>query len=334
MKGKKHSFFGDLIKDEFYIVKQRQGHEDLTPEMAVADHISNAIYRLFGIETPDFYIGEYKQQLSLFSRFLSDGYLDLKEWLGGQEALDEINRHNNLVDCVDTYKKFEAPLSIIGKERLLASAIILEDTDVIGAGFSNIGLIKVNKQHKIIKIDPSHGIFNTPPTLAPKLINDFGSELSNNNPLLYKTFSYDLLVNNPKSILGNLHLCEFFHDIDKTKLNQRLLEFTSLSDDHIKELVIRPEYLEVLNSDDAHDYLTNIANILIAKKNVLAKYLNLVTIEVQPPVLPDVFATNLELGETVEVMKHGASKPLKVKRINANNECKLEYEKSPIAPTA
>ena len=312
----KYSFWSDGTEEEHYIIKQKKGIEKLTAINGVHDHISNSIYQLFGVATPSLYIGDYQEQLSLISRVLP-GYKDLIEWLNSDNALEEINQQHTVAECVTSYKKMESDLAIKGKESLLAAAIILEDTDVIGAGLRNIGLVESFGQHRIIKIDPGDSIFSILPENIDTALIEFEANLSLTDPLIYSIFSFSRIYNNPQSIIGNLHFCEFFHDIDIEKLKYELAKFANLDDTYIKKLVIRDEYLELLSIDNKRLYLEQLSNILLRKKAILKKILNVPEIHVTPPDLAPVFMKDIEFGEPIEHIEHGASKPFKVKRITA-----------------
>ncbi len=210
-------FWNAPPQEEFYIVKQKKGHSPLTGNNAVCAHIANQIYRLLGIYAPNLYIGYYQDNLSLISQVLPR-YKDLAEWLDGKNPLKIINQQNNIDGCIAAYKNCEKKLLIDNKEALLAAAIILEDCDVIGASFRNIGLIEENGKHTIIKIDPDESIFNPSYLNTDSVLKEFENQLSVDNPLLYKIFSIDRVYNNPNCILGNLHLKEFFHNIDQQEL--------------------------------------------------------------------------------------------------------------------
>lgn len=316
----KISFWSEISGEEYYVVKQKKGTEQLTALNAVHDHISNAIYQLFGVCTPDYYIGTYQKKLSLISNIMT-GYKDLVEWLKGDEdAIEEINTHDKVEECIAAYKKLESGLSVQGKESLLAAAIILEDTDVLGAGLRNIGLIETAGKHKIIKIDPGNGIFDVSTENIDSAMKEFESDLSLDNPLIYKPFSYYRLFNNPKSILGNLHLGEFFHDIDKDKLVSELAKFASLEDEFIKNLIVRDEYFELISADKKKGYLEHLSDILIRKKAILKKVLKLPEIKSTPPEPSSIFINDIELSAPLEQIKHGASMPFKVKRINPTTD--------------
>jgi hypothetical protein len=310
----KCSFWSDGTVEEHYVVKQKKGNEKLTVKNAIHDHISNSIYQIFGVSTPSLYIGYYQKELSLISRVLP-GYKDLIEWLGGDKVLEEINQHRDVAVCVATYKKLESRLSIKGKESLLAAAIILEDTDVIGAGLRNIGLVETSGQHCIMKIDPSDSIFSASSESVEAALVDFEENLSLAKPFILGTFSFSRIYNNPQSILGNLHFDEFFHGIDKGKLKMELAKFAHLDDASIKQMVMREEYLELLPMDDKKTYLERLANLLLRKKAILKKVLNVPEIQVKPPELAPVFMKDLVLSDSSETIEHGASKPLKVKRV-------------------
>lgn len=316
----KITFWSEVPKEEYFVVKQKRGNEDFTPIDVLHDHLSNSVYQLFGVCTPNFYIGNYHKRLSLISNIMP-GYKDLVEWLkGGEEALGEINKHQKLEDCVDAYKQSESGLSISGKENLLAAAIILEDTDVIGAGLRNLGLVKSASKHKIIKIDPSNSIFEIRAENIEDAIRSFESNLSLDNPLIYKPFTISRIFNNPKSILGNLHLCEFFHDIDKQKVLNELAKFAYLDEKHIRNLVLRDDYFELLSIDKKNPYLEQLCNILLKKQAVLRKALHLEEIKYNPPEPAPVFIGDIELSDPVERIMHGASAPFKVKRIQASDK--------------
>ncbi|HHF0527752.1 TPA: hypothetical protein ACPSKZ_002149 [Legionella anisa] len=300
-------------------MKLKKGAEELTEINAIHDHISNSIYQVFGVRTANLYIGYYQKMLALISKVLP-GYKDLIEWLNNKNALEEIEQYNKVDECVDAYKKFERDLSIKGKESLLAAAIILEDLDVLGAGLRNIGLIKFLGKHQIIKIDPSDSIFDTPSDKIDATLAKFESNLSCDNPLIYSLFSFSKVCNNPNSILGNLHFSEFFHDIDKEKLKYELAKFVSLDDAYIKKIIIRDEYLELLSMDNKKLYLEQLSNLILRKKTILKKTLNLPEIKVTPPEPAPVFIKDAVFSEPVEHIKHGASKPFKVKRIVPSKE--------------
>lgn len=311
----KITFWSERPEEEFFVVKQKKGNEDFTPIHVLHDHLSNSVYRLFGVCTPNFYIGNYQKKLSLISNIMP-GYKDLLEWLkGGEQALVEINTHQKLEDCVGAYIQSESGLSISGKEKLLAAAIILEDTDVIGAGFRNVGLIQTNDQHTIVKIDPSNSIFDVQADQIEDALSAFASSISLNNPLIYQQFTISRIFNNPKSILGNLHLCEFFHDIDKQKVLRALAEFAYLDESHIKNLVLRDEYFELLSIDRNNPYLEQLCTILLRKQAILRQVLHLEVLEYTPPEPAQVLLRDIELSDPVERILHGASCPLKVKRI-------------------
>ncbi|CAM3115909.1 Uncharacterised protein [Legionella steigerwaltii] len=308
----KYSFWPDVVDEEYFIIKLKNGIEKLTARNAIHDHISNSIYQAFRVRTANLFIGYYQEQLALFSKVLP-GYKDLVECLNSKNALEEINQHDKVDDCVAAYKKLESGLSICGKEALLAAAIILEDMDVLGAGLRNIGLIKFLSQHQIIKIDPSDSIFDI--ENIDTGLKKFEANLSLDNPLIYAPFSFSKVCNNPQNIMGNLHFSEFFHDIDKEKLKDELARFASLDDAYIKKLIIRDEYLELLPMDDKKLYLEQLANILIRKKAILKKALHLPEIKVSPLELAPVFIKDIEFSEPLEKIQHGASRPFKVKRV-------------------
>ncbi|KTD78814.1 hypothetical protein [Legionella waltersii] len=309
----KVTFWAEKPAEEYFVVKQKKGSEAISPINALHDHLSNAIYQLFGVCTPDFYIGNYNKKLSLISNIMR-GYQDLVEWLkGGEAAIEEINKCQKVDDCVTAYIKAENGLSVIDKESLLAAAIVLEDTDVLGAGLRNIGLIKFFGKHKIVKIDPSSTVFDTTKENIETALKEFESNLSLSDPLIYKPFSFNRVYNNPKSVLGNLHFSEFFHDINKGKLVKELTKFANLDEKSIRNLVLRDEYFDLLSVDKKDPYLEQITYILLRKKDILRKVLNCPEITFTPPAPPQVFIKDLELGEPIEQIKHGASMPLKVK---------------------
>lgn len=310
----KFSFWSDSVEEEYYVVKTKKGTEKLTAIHAVHDHISNAIYQVFGVHTTNLYIGYYQKMLGLISNVLP-GYKDLIEWLNNKNALEEINQHQKVEACITAYKKFESDLSIEGKEALLAAAIILEDMDVIGAGLRNVGLIKLASKHQIIKIDPSDSIFDTSAENIDAVLRNFEANLSLDNPFIYGPFSFSKVCNNPQNIVGNLHFSEFFHDIDKEKLKYELAKFASLDDAYIKKLIIRDEYLELLSMDNKKLYLEQLSSLLLSKKTILKKVLSLPKIKIMPPEPAPVFIKDTVFSEPLEYIKHGASIPFKVKRI-------------------
>jgi hypothetical protein len=309
----KYSFWSDGLDEEYYIIKQKKGSEKLTEINVLHDHIANSIYQLFGVCTPNLYIGYYQKQLSLISSVLP-GYKDLIEWFSDENVLEEINQCQNVEACIAAYKKFESELSIHGKESLLAAAIILDDSDVLGVELRNIGLIQSNGLQQIIKIDPSDSIFTTTPKNIDAMLSEFEDNLSLEAPLIYNLFSFTRLYNNPKSIVGNLHLSEFFHDIDKELLKYELAKFASFNDAFIKKMIIRDEYLELLSFENKELYLEHLANVLLRKKNVLKERLNLPQIQVILPELAPVFIKDIVLSEPLEHIEHGASHPFKVKK--------------------
>jgi len=321
----KYSFWSDVDAEEYYIIKLKKGLEQLTAINAIRDHIANSIYQVFRVHTANLYIGYYQKQLGLFSKVIP-GYKDLVEWFSNKKALEEINQQSKVDDCVAAYKKVESDLSICGKEALLAAAIILDDMDVLGSAMRNIGLIKCSSKHQIIKIDPGDSIFDSADIDSALL--KFAANLSLDNPLIYAPFSFSKVCNNPQNIIGNLHFSEFFHDIDKEKLKSELAKFASLDDAHIKKLIIREEYLGLLPSDNKK-LLEQWANLLIRKKAVLKKALNLPEMKVSPPELAPVFVKDIVFSEPLEEIKYGASRPFKVKRIVPSKV--LEHDSAPCA---
>lgn len=305
--------------EQYYVVKQRKGEKLLTAEDVIRDHIANSIYRLFGVQTPDIYIGLYQGRLSLISKVLPN-YKDLVEWLDAEDPIQEINQHNDVVACVTAYQQLEKELFIQNKEALLAAAIILEDSDVIGAGMRNIGLVENNGKHTIIKIDPDDSIFGYSYSNLNKALDEFEANLSWNNSFVLTLFSVEKVSNNPKSILGNLHLYEFFHGMDKDKLISAFEKFINIDDTDLKNLIIRKEYIDLLDSPGAQNYLEWLSSIIIGKKAILKKFINSPAKEVGAPIPAPVFNPNIELSEPLEVIPYGASKPVKVKLIQPENK--------------
>src|SRR5690606_32287100 len=123
--------------------------------------------------------------------------------------------------------------------------------------------------------------------------------------------SLPVVSNNPHSVLGNLHFSEFFHDLDKDKFMDVMAGFVSLDDDEIKRIIVREEYLQLLGTEEGIEYLTNIANVLIAKREILKQYVKVIQTKNNFP-LPVVFNPNLRLSAPLEVIQHGSSKPIKV----------------------
>lgn len=324
-----HCFFqASTPLEEYFIVKQKTGDDALTAKEAIRAHIANNIYRLFGVLTPELYIGEYQGNLSLFSQVLPD-YKDLAEWLSGDKPLQQVNQYSNVDACITAYEELERNLSIQNKEALLAAAIILEDGDVIGAGFRNIGLIEEDGEHHIVKIDPDDSIFDQSYANTVSALSEFQSHLSTDNPLLYDIFSMTVICNNPKSILGNLHLSEFFHSIDQARLISTFDKFIHLKNDDIKKLIFREEYIELLGSDDAKNYLEHLCSIIIGKKEILQKLLNPNPKTVETPDPSPVFMKDKEFSEPLETIPYGASKPVKVRVIKPMEETLRHQGKEP-----
>ncbi len=93
-------------------------------------------------------------------------------------------------------------------------------------------------------------------------------------------------------------------------------KFTNLNDDDIKRIVFRDEYIELLDSKNAIACLKQYCELLIGKKDILKRFLNIPKQDIEPPVLSPVFANNLTLSEPIEEIPYGASRPFKVKRIS------------------
>lgn len=308
--------FGPTASNEaFYIIKQKKGHTPFTPFDTISAHLASCIYRLMGVATPEVYIGYYQNVLSLISEVLP-GYRDLEDWLEGDTPTNVINQSERLKDCIHEYKRLEAPLNIINKEALLAAAIILEDSDVVGAGFRNIGLVQNFTHYRIVKIDPDEAIFGWDPSIVKQELKNFNESLSWDQPLFSEHLSFARFTNNPASILGNLHLLEFFHDIDKDILQKAFTPFLQLTDTEIKDLVFRDEYLQVLGTKTAPPQLQQAAQTLIAKRDILRHHTKFQALDSHsPPPLATVFAEGIRFSPPIAQMKYGASKPFKVKRL-------------------
>lgn len=324
MPRKDYRFWTLSPREEFYIVKQKKGLDPLNAKHAIHDHIAFAIYRLFGVKSPPMYIGMYQAQLSLISQILP-GYKDLIDCLQSEDPLAEINSHPSVAASVSAYEALEQPLAILGKEALLAASILLEDGDVLGAGLRNIGLIENAAKHRIVNIDPGGDTFYVKPDQVKNLLQDFEKNLSLDDPLLYRPFSLRKAFNNPQCILGNLHFSEFFHSVNVAKLKTVFAQFTSVDDAVLKNIVVREEYLALLEPEDGHAYLEGIYHMILQKKAILKKVLKLPFLDVTPPLPPVVFAQDLILSAPIKAMEYGASHPLKVKRLrNDRTEAPVE----------
>ena len=185
---------------------------------------------------------------------------------------------------------------------------------------TNLGLVRSDNNHQIIKIDPgdanliSHG-------------DEFVSSLNEEYELLLDTFSFPLVANNPKILGGNRHLLEFFDGISSEKVTLALDKLNQLSSSLLSEIIQSPVYVDFLVQHDeseisypakveqAQSFLGSIYNSLLERKKLLG---NLVvnpseqqwTTPIDQPKLVDINEFTLPLHK----IHAGNSKPLVVRR--------------------
>lgn len=286
-------------KPKYYFMKDRLNNNEL-----VSEHIANNLYRLFGVSCPASYISRsvnngFQTNFALVSEQVS-GYADLSVYLGGKDAISSIADKKDVKDKIACFNDIvkQKDLNFIGKAQLLVACICLDDYDVLGVDFSNIGAVKTayNKL-KLINIDPGQAniIDNS----------EFGKNISLDNKLLKKELSTDLL--NIDTIMGNRHFLEFFGGLSQAEIQQALVIFNQISDQAIKQVVIRDDYLELVDSS----LLGTIAETIISRKNFLASLVADLDLESshQPISLENIFKDQNEFSDPITRIEIGNSRP-------------------------
>lgn len=248
-------------KSQYYMIKDKLSNEEL-----VSEHIANNLYRLFGVKTPASYIvksvNSHQQTIySLASEYIS-GYSDLRVHLGGKDAISSIEDKETVKEKIICFNEIvkQKNLNFIGKAQLLLASICLDDYDVLGVDFSNIGAVKMpNNELKLVNIDPGQANItdNT----------SFEKNISLDNCLLKKELSSELL--NKDTIMGNRHFLEFFDELSHSEIQKALTFYKQISDEDIMKIVFRDEYLKLVDSS----LLETIAKTIIERKAILVSLL-------------------------------------------------------------
>lgn len=308
----KETFFSNSVtfwyrhqksKPQYYVLKKINDNQDL-----VREHIANNLYGLFGVRTPKCYIVKLNNSnYALASEYIR-GYADLCHYLGGDSVINSIFEKESIDARIAAFKTatISKNLNFIGKAQLLVAAICLDDMDVIGVSYSNVGAVKTaDKTFKLINIDSGEANITK--------VSDFEADVSLDNVLLNSNFSN--LFANSNTIMGNMHLLEFFSDLSKADIKKALNVFCEISDLEIRKHIIREEYLELVEKD----FLENIVSIIISRKNFLANLTNRKVLEI-PAIkgkLNSVFKDVSQFSEPVASIDRGNSKPKLVKLISA-----------------
>ena len=292
----------------FYVLKERSGYGLLKKEEVVKEHIASVLYRLLGIRTPEIRIVSYDdepEKFSIASQYLN-GYKDLYKILkrssekDAQHLLEQLDTASEQQERIALFQQHAKDINLGDREGLLVAAVCLMDFDVIGVGFSNIGY-SGDKTNRLVKIDPAGMDYKTE-------IKEFIKSVSLDNELLLSDFS-SKVCNDPKfTLVGNIHLLEFFSNLDKNQLIKKIKQLATISDDEIRRHIIRAEYQLLIEPA----ILETIAEAIIGRK---AHLLSLVdtskekhcvkTLSLQP-----IFAKSKNFSKPVHTINRGNAKPV------------------------
>ncbi len=287
-----------------YVLKEMWNQKPLTKEAIVREHIGSALYRLLGLTNPELRIvkksTDGETQYALASKIMS-GYSDVRELLGGDEAVSEIDEKETLEERIAKFQEIvkQRHIHFRHKERLLVAGAMLAEFDLLGRDYSNVGAIhKAKGQYELVKIDPGAVDLDTP-------LDEFKKKTHIKNLLLNEDFSLSFL-NNPHFLAGNHHFLEFFNDIDKDKMLEALSQLAQISDDEIRRHIVRDEYLELVSQS----FLTDVADTMIARKNYMLSLVDKQPVEVSKeyPLLP-VMLPRFYLTDTIIRIHRGQANP-------------------------
>lgn len=175
-----------IVKDP---AKTKSGVVALSPAL---EKIASDLYELCGIEVPKTYLIKKREGGKvryLLASKIVPGYNDLHNYFDKEnqnrekaqaviEKLDVLERENR-PEHLRQYKQVLSELNIVNLEKLLVAYIFLQDFDVIGRYFNNMGLIEEQGQRRIVKIDPGNAKFQPERTSG-----SFKSQMNASNPLI------------------------------------------------------------------------------------------------------------------------------------------------------
>lgn len=296
------SIVSDSPLERQFVIKSQFVAKRLNPKhyQIVDEHIANNIYLYMGVKVPRLYISSLNETTVLASEILDD-YQDLSDLLGGDRFLEALADCGSIEARVLYFKQVldSKKMTLLGLEDLLVTAAWLCEADVLGRTLDNVGVIPTDKdnEYRIVKIDPGAAELNTP-------ISSFIETVGPDNPFLVSTW-HSIYANTPEGLMGNLHFKEVFQDVSLSLMQKPLTHLASISEEAIKHLVYREEYLTIVPKA----YLDEVAATLLERQRHFIKQfsLELQTAGQQPlePVLLDGSALTL----TGKQIDKGRSKP-------------------------
>lgn len=270
-------------------------------QQIVIEHLSFQLYALLGVCVPKSYVVEPAEVgtdgYGIASEILTD-YADLYDLLGA----DQVKEISNAESLNDKIKLFENRLArrgitFNGRESLLVASIFLNDFDVIGRGYGNVGGIRtIDGEQPIIKIDPGNANLTS--------YDSFEQEVSWDNPLLHSTYSCPIA--NRETIMGNHHFMEVFASLSADKIQKAVENVAALSDQTIRDFVNRPLYQLLVGQA----FLDTITETLLRRK---AHFLSMASSKSLSPrrvAVPEIFVLNAsELSAPIRQINTGKSRP-------------------------
>ncbi len=308
-----------IATEKKYVIKKPFDGRRSRLELIVIEHIANSLYYLFGVPTPKLYITyDENKAPQLASEVLQD-YQDYSDFMGGADFLESLSVISGDSDSetIDRRVAFfnqclaEKKVSIKGREFLLVASILLQDFDVLGRGLDNVGVIPGASPgvYQIVKIDP--GCAN----LSSNAF-DFKSIIDITSPLISKDYS-NKVFNLGKTIIGPLHYKEFFHQLDKSKVQLAIDIIRSIPEQEIKKHVCRQEYLQFVSED----YLKHIAKTIIERRNYLVSLYKADTcIFERTATVGTFFRPGHHFDKKTEKIGKGASSPVMTTEVCESND--------------
>lgn len=294
---------------QFYVLKEYCQSKPLSKEDIVKEHIASVIYRLLGIRTPEIRIvlNDEKEIIGIASQYIK-GYKDLDKIINEHadktvnELVDELDAAPTQEERIRLFNETFSPVPIADRELLLLASVFLQDSDIVGVNFTNIGgrWNELTQQFEWIKIDTGSLDYRSD-------IDRFKQDVSLRHQILSEGYT-SRVYNDPDIILvGNVHLLEFFGDINQEKLIKQIESLANISDEEIKRHILRQEYASVVSQE----MLNNIVDVLIQRKQHLLSL-------VKPPrseayskkiSLQPVFIERSAFSEPVHTIPRGNAKP-------------------------
>jgi hypothetical protein len=270
-------------------------------QQIVIEHLSFQLYALLGVCVPNSYVIEPAElgtdDYGIASEILTE-YADLYD-LVGADKVKEISKTESLNDKI---KLFENSLSrrgiyFKGRENLLVASIFLNDFDVIGRGYGNVGGIRtISDEQPIIKIDPGNANLTS---------NDsFKQEVSWDNPLLHSTYSCPIA--NRETIMGNHHFMEVFASLSADKIKKAVDNVAALSDQTIRDFVNRSLYQLLVGQA----FLDTITETLLQRKAHFLSMASSKSLEPRRVAAPEVLVlSESDLSAPIRQINTGKSRP-------------------------